>query len=146
MADPIQKLKNSMNRGITTISVKTSSSLEKSKINMHIDTLEKEIQSLFFAIGSDAYNLWESGAFDSEMLTENFNSVKQKKAEIAQLNAELEAIDKRDNQILGTAAQNTAAPAPAALSSAAIFCPQCGAAYETPVKFCRKCGCNLQNI
>lgn len=141
MADPIQKIKNSMNRGITTISVKTSSSLEKSKINMHIESLEKEIQSLFHTLGSDAYDLWESGISDFETLTDKFNSVKQKKAEIDQLIAERDAIDRRDSQILGAAAQNTAAA-----SQASIFCPQCGTAYNTPVKFCRKCGCNLQNI
>lgn len=143
MADPIQKIKNSMNRGITTISVKTSSSLEKSKINMHIDSLEKEIQSLFYTIGKDSYGIWESGNSDFESLTENFNLIKQKKAEIAQLTTERDAIDQRDNQIFGTAVQNTTG---ASQTSAAIFCPQCGAAYDTPVKFCRKCGCNLQNI
>lgn len=143
MADPIQKLKNSMNRGITTISVKTSSSLEKSKINMHIESLEKEVQSLLYTIGKDAYDIWENGASDFESLTEKFSSVKQKKAEITQLTAELDAIDQRDKQILGTP-QNTAEAVPQA--SGSFFCPQCGAAYDTPVKFCRKCGCNLQNI
>lgn len=142
MADPIQKIKNSMNRGITTISVKTSSSLEKSKINMHIDSLEKEIQGLFYTIGNDAYALWESGTSDFQSLTEKFDSIKQKRAEIAQLVAERDSITQRDNQILGTAAQNASSPSQ---GIGAITCPQCGAVYDTPAKFCRKCGCNLQN-
>lgn len=142
MADPIQKLKNSMNRGITTISVKTSSSLEKTKLNTHIDTLEKDIQNLYNVIGSTAYALWESGASDFGALTEKFNSVQQRKSEIARLIAERDSIALRDNQILGTPAQ---APPEASRAPGAIFCPQCGSAYDTPVKFCRKCGCNLQN-
>lgn len=143
MADPIQKIKDSMNRGITTISVKTSSSLEKSKINMHIDSLEKEIQGLFLTIGKESFDLWERGNTDLGTLADKFNAIRQKKAEIAQLTTERDAIDQRDNQILGTAPQNTAGVPQAA---AAIFCPQCGSSYDTPVKFCRKCGCNLQNI
>lgn len=143
MADAIQKLKDSMNRGITTISVKTSSSLEKSKINMHIDSLEKEIQGLFHSVGTGAYGLWESGALNFQPLEETLSSIKQKKAEIAQLAAERDSIDQRDSQILGMTAQNSAPqPSPA---SVGIICLQCGAAYDTPVKFCRKCGCNLQN-
>lgn len=39
--DAFEKFKKSVNRGITTISIKTSSSLEKSKIKLHMDSLEK---------------------------------------------------------------------------------------------------------
>lgn len=142
MADPIQKFKNSMNRGITTISVKTSSSLEKTKLNTHIDTLEKDIQNLYSAVGSAAYALWESGTSDFSTLTETFISIQQKKSEISRLVTERDAIARRDSQILGTAAQE---PAKSSRAPGVIFCPQCGASYDTPVKFCRKCGCSLQN-
>ena len=41
------KLKSSLDRGITTISVKTSSSLEKAKVNTHIEFLAPIIMQEF---------------------------------------------------------------------------------------------------
>jgi hypothetical protein len=41
--DAFSKFGDSMSRAITKISVKTSSSLEKSKIKMHIESLTKDV-------------------------------------------------------------------------------------------------------
>ena len=55
--DTFQKIKDSTSRAITKISVKTSSSLEKSKIKMHIESLTKEIQKMFADIGEEVVHL-----------------------------------------------------------------------------------------
>ena len=75
MADAFQKLKNSVNRGITTISVKTSSSFEKTTINTHIETIKNEIIKLTSKLGEDVYNCWLNGedsimAFSEKMREE----------------------------------------------------------------------------
>ena len=57
-ADAFEKLKSSFNRGITTISVKTSSSLEKSKIKTHIESLTRDIERDIQQIGETAYKIW----------------------------------------------------------------------------------------
>ena len=137
--DAISKFKSSINRGITTINVKTSSSLEKTKIRTHIESLRADIEKLFHSIGERAYAGWERQAGEDEGLTEMFVLVKQKKDEIDQLTAELFSIDERDNQILGTMKQE-AAPA----AGRKITCPECGSQYDDPAKFCRKCGHKLQ--
>ena len=146
MADAFQKFKNSVNRGITTLSVKTSSSLEKSKLKTHIDSVEKDVQKLIFDIGQDAYAIWCTGG-DYGQLAEKCALVQQKKEEIEKLTGELNAIDDRDNQILGKnqeASQPAAQPQAPQPAPGTIFCPSCGTQYDEPVKFCRKCGCNLQ--
>ena len=56
--DAFEKFKSSVNRGITTISVKTSSTLEKTKIKTHIETLERDINKLFHNLGEAAYEKW----------------------------------------------------------------------------------------
>ena len=137
--DAISKFKSSINRGITTINVKTSSSLEKTKIKTHIESLRTEIRKIFYSIGERAYTVWESQSETDDDLTEMFTLVKQKKDEIDCLNAEIASIDERDNQILGTMKQEAVGAA-----DRKIVCPQCGSQYDEPARFCRKCGHKLQ--
>lgn len=140
MADAFENLKSAWNRGITTISVKTSSSLEKSKIKTHIDSLARDIEKDLQTAGEAAYKIWESGSEDFTPLYERFEATKRKQEEIARLNEELASIDVRDNQILGTA---TAAERQEEVAAPKFACTNCGAQYDAPVKFCRKCGTKL---
>ena len=140
--DTFQKFKSSFNRGVTAISVKTSSSLEKVKIKTHIDSINNEIQRTRSNIGQRAYNIWASGSQDFSSLQEQFVSVKQKKEEIQKLQEEYNAIDERDSQILGTAGAEEAQAAEP--KPGEKVCPKCGAICAETAKFCRKCGQNLQ--
>ena len=143
--DTFQKFKSSINRGVTAISIKTSSSLEKVKIKTHIESINSEIERLIVAAGETAYTIWESGELDIPSLNEQFSLIKQKKEEIALLESEYASIDERDNQILGTQVPDeTVSTPPVTESVVGITCPNCGANYTTPVKFCRKCGNKLQ--
>lgn len=135
MADAFQNLKSALNRGITTINVKTSSSLEKSKIKTHIESLTRDIERDLSAVGEAAYKLWTDNSQDYSSLQSYFEAIKNKHEEIARLNEQLDSIDDRDNQILGNTAQEvreTVAPK--------FICTNCGSQYGNPVKFCRKCG------
>lgn len=142
MSDSFQKIKSSLNRGVTTISLKTSSSLEKAKIKTHIDSLTTEVERTLNAAGAAAYEIWESGSIDFSPLNEQFAAVQQKRQEIAQLQQEYDGIDARDSQILGNMAPPAPAPAPAE-PAGSVTCPNCGSVYAAPVRFCRKCGQRL---
>ena len=135
--DFLSKLKSSVNRGVTTISVKTSSSLEKTKIKTHIESLTKDIEKTYSVIGEAAFKIYDLGSTDFSMLYDHFKMIQQKNAEIDALSAQLSAIDERDNQILGNSSE---APAQTSGSSAVFTCNGCGAKYDSPVKFFRKCG------
>ncbi len=126
------KLKTSFTRGITAINVRTASSLEKSKLRTHIDSLETEIEKEYHAIGELAYRLWLKTETDQAGLLQLLEDVKAKYATIAELNAQLDSIDERDNEILG---KTKKAPD--------LTCPKCGAVYDAPVKFCRACGTKM---
>ena len=145
MAEGFQKFKNSLNRGVTAISVKTSSSLEKVKIKTHIESLKNEIQRLMLTAGETGYNMWVSGNADAETMNNLFTTIKQKYEEIDALTVEMSAIDERDNQILGNTPVTPAAPAaPAApAETAENVCSACGTSFEPGAKFCRKCGNKL---
>ena len=135
--DAFEKLKSSVNRGITTISVKTSSSLEKSKIKTHIETLEKEIERLYRNVGEAMYIKWQQGEVDLALFQESLEAVKQKKQEIEALTKEMQDLDERNNQILGTANEE---PPQIIKEETKYVCSKCGAQYASSVNFCRKCG------
>lgn len=139
--DAFQKFGDSMSRAITKISVKTSSSLEKSKIKMHIESLTKDVQKMLMDVGEEVYSLWLNGETSNQSLAEKLEAVKQKKVEIEQLSAELSSIDDRDNEILGTKAEDEQ-PLEAAVPRKPC-CPNCGSEHEPTAKFCRKCGQKL---
>lgn len=133
-ADKFSKIKSSLNRSVTAISLKTTSSLEKAKIKTHMDSIQGMIDRMIVAAGETAYSLWEQGATDYAPLYQQLAVIKQKKEEIKALQTEYAAIDERDKQILGTEA---AAPAE---QPVVVVCPGCGLRYAGPVKFCRQCG------
>ncbi len=136
--DAFGKLKDSVNRGIATISVKTSSSLEKSKIKMQIDNLEGNIKRDLSSLGETVFAMWRDHGDNNETVEKLCASIQGKRDEIAKLNEELAGIDERDSKILGTQKSAPTAPQP-------LVCPNCGAEYEVPVRFCRKCGTKISD-
>ena len=138
--DVFQKVGDSVNRAITKISVKTSSSLEKSKIKLHIESLTNELQKMLQNVGTHVYTMWLNGQTSDPQLIAKLEVIKQKKEEIDRLTAELAAIDDRDDEILGN--KSAVQPQPAAPQKP--HCPGCGSECEASAKFCRKCGCQLQ--
>lgn len=131
-----------MSRAITKISVKTSSSLKKSKIKTHIESLTKDVQKMLTDIDEEVYSQWLNWESSHQVLTEKLEAVKQKKAEIEQLSTELASIDDRDNEFLGTKAEVEQKPKVAVPQKPC--CPNCGSEHDPAAKFCRKCGYKLQ--
>ena len=140
--DAFQKFKSSINRGVTAINVKTSSSLEKAKIKTHIDSISNEVQQMMTAVGEAFYLMWNKGDTDYSKLYDHLEVVRHKKEEIARLNAECAAIDERSNQIMGASAGSNVASASEIL--AGNVCPSCNTPYADGARFCRKCGYKLQ--
>lgn len=132
MADAFEKFKSSLNRGITTISMKTASSLEKTKLKTHMDSLKTENQRLIVEVGELAYKKWYNSDSDYTDLDKLCIKIRENQQTIADLTVQLSAIDDRDNEVLGNKVEKPAGPE--------IVCPNCGAGYDTPVKFCRSCG------
>jgi len=138
--DAFGRLKSSVNRGVATISVKAGSTIEKTRIKTHIDTLRTEIDKLLSEAGSRGYEIWCSGAVDYAVLGQIFMTVAAKKQEIAELRRELEELPEKENQILGKT-ENTR---PRETAVQASFCSVCGTQISPEAKFCVKCGARLK--
>lgn len=137
MADPLQKIKSSFNKGITTITVKTSSTIEKTKLSTHIYKLKEDILSLYTRYGQDSYKKYKNvGNVTDESLKEIFKNIEEKENTIRSLLNEIKKIDEQNNEILGNS-QNT-------MNQSKFYCSNCGASYSTKVNFCRKCGKKIE--
>ena len=129
-------LKESFSKGLTAINVKTSTFVEAKKIQTYISTLNNEIEALQKEIGRRAYEDWEkNGSISLSNIGEQLMETSKKKETIAQQKIAAEELEKKEQQILGTADNQ---------KPSKIFCPNCGQSYDGPVKFCRKCGTKLQ--
>ncbi|MDD6069696.1 MAG: hypothetical protein PUC12_02635 [Clostridiales bacterium] len=132
------RVKSGINKGITAVSLKTNSSLEKAKINTHMESLKAEIERLEQDIGHKAYILWEAGNFECSKIEEELLIIKKKQEKIDELNVKMEDIEKYEKEILGQLENTNHAHRPEN-----FFCPQCGYGYGKKVNFCIKCGCKL---
>ncbi len=131
------KLKSSFNKGIATVSIKTSSSLEKVKLKTHIESLKDEILKRESIVGETVFEIWKEDSSTFPMLKKQLEELMEKQQELEQLVMELNSIDERDKQILGTAEY---VQQEENVEEEKYVCPKCNAIYEVPIKFCRKCG------
>lgn len=142
-------IKNTFSKGLTALNMKTANFLEINKIKTYIATLNSEITALNSEIGQDAYASWlESGQVPVELLTDKLEQIYQKEQLIAEQEAEAARISEMEKQILGEQEPKGrfgagARDAGAASGEPVLVCPGCGQAYDTPAKFCRKCGTRL---
>lgn len=132
---------DSVNKGLTTINVKTSNFMEESKFKTAIATKEAEIVNLYKVIGEAVYNNRE--AFDFEIVAAQVAEVEEKFASIAELKGQIESLAAKEKEILGGA---QASPAAAVVDNAdRCFCGNCGAPNSKNNRFCEKCGSPIQN-
>lgn len=131
---PIDTMKSKLNKGITMVTVKTNSSVEKAKINTHMETVHKEMERLKQELGNKVFILWEADNFDMDKVQADLEQIREKKDTLKELQMQLDAIDEQANAILGSA-ENAAPP-----MQDVCFCANCGSRYEQKINFCVKCG------
>lgn len=131
-------VKAKINKGITTISLKTNSSVEKAKINTHMESLKTEVDKLKQDIGHKTYILWNAGNFDIAKVESELLTVKEKQEILNELQCKLRDIENREKEILGQMEQDNIRN-----NAEQFFCPNCGSSYTQKVNFCVKCGCKL---
>ena len=123
-----------INKGFTTINVKTANLKESSKIRTAISGREAEIEQLLHVIGETVYA--NRANFRIEMIADMLDNVKAKRDEIEAFENELAMLEEEEKSILGGGGTGT---------EARLFCTQCGASNRIGDRFCEKCGARLEN-
>lgn len=131
-------MKSKINRGITTVTVKTSSSVERAKINTHMETVKAEMERLKQELGNKMFILWEADSFELSKIEADLQKIKEKKEALGELQNQLEVMEGQIQSILGTE------PVTEYYRQAGCVCSQCGSQYEQTINFCVKCGSKIE--
>ncbi len=124
---------DNLNKGLTTINLKTSNFVESSKYKTAISNKEKEISSLMKYIGEIVYV--NRSNFSWDMIENQIAEIEEKYASIEDLKNQIEQLEKKEQDILGS--NSTAG------NAAKLYCPMCGAPNHVESRFCEKCGSKL---
>lgn len=139
MADFFSKVKKTINKGTTVISVKSSTMIEVNKLKSEISSLKREKSGVFTNTGEKAYNMKKEGQIDisliEEILARAFEideiiEVKEKAIEEALKNQE-DTIKSLDEEVIEINNE--------------IVC-ECGAKLSLDTKFCSRCGKKIEVI
>ena len=142
----LEKLRSTFDRGIATVSVKSESMVEMSRIKSQIQNLQRQQAALTTQLGGEMYEMWKAGEMNRERFQEVCSEIYACEQAIAEQNRRMEQVRAEEQQLLGTppAAQPAASAQPAAQPQAAgAFCPNCGTQNPDSAKFCVGCGTKL---
>ena len=102
-----EKLKKNIDKGIVSVSVKSSSYLETEKLKAKIDNIKSDSASQLQAMGDQIYQTWkENGTVDQAYIAEVCGKVQENEKEIAFYEAKLEEVESEKNKILNNAANS----------------------------------------
>ena len=97
-----KSLKDTIDKGVAAVSVKSESIVESSRVRTAISTAQKQIDAEINALGVTFYNSWQAGNIDQEALDAACQKIQGIQNELASLQAKLEQIKLEESQILGT--------------------------------------------
>lgn len=135
-------LKEVLDRGIASVTVKSSTFLETSKYQNQINIAQQTISKLKSELAENLYLGWKEGRTLDAMITESCNSILEQEQQIEQFKQKIESLKAESQQVLGhqpEPAQQASAPA-----QDVCFCASCGAKNKSAAKFCYKCGSRME--
>ena len=136
MANMFDSFKDSINKGVATVSVKSGSLKEKTLIKTAISNAQKQMASELNDLGVRFYNTWKAGSASVDIFTEDFQRIQGYEKEIEGLKERLGQMKEEEEKLLGGGQK-----APAAGGS--VFCTNCGKALPVGSRFCDECGTPL---
>ena len=129
----LEKLKNTFDRGIATVSVKSESMVEMSRIKAQIQNLQRQQTALTAQLGSELYEMWKAGTLDQERIEAVCGEISACEQGIMEQNRRMEQVRREEQQLLGV---QPSAPQ-------GLFCPSCGMRNPAGAKFCIGCGTKI---
>lgn len=131
-------LKETLEKGIATLNVKTNNFVEESKCKSSIAALEKEIKNLKLSIGNIVCENWSNNEDAMNGVEEILQQIGEKEQEIVAQKERIKQLSE-EKQVFGADDGQTA------VSEGVVYCSQCGAPNALNYKFCLKCGTPLKD-
>ena len=134
--ESIGKLQDMLTRTTATVGVKTSVFVGSAKVRTNINTVKKEINNLYLELGTMVYESWKKEELDPELIEQQCLKIKEKFENIEELETEIAKLEQQEAKVLGAKRQEEKA-------MPSFICPNCRTAFDSPIKFCRKCGTKM---
>lgn len=96
------KLKDKLDRGIATVSVKSESMVETSRIKSQIQNYQRQQTALITQLGNEMYAMWKAGEMNRERFEQVCKEIYGFEQAIAEQNRRIEQIRIEEQQLLGT--------------------------------------------
>ena len=134
MAEFLDRLKKGIDRGVTTVAVRSKELLETTQLRGQLGRLQEERQRSLEDLGSVVYTLANQGRLEAEL-----ERVRTKCAAVARIDAQIKATDDElrrvqteANQAVGTSAGSAQCSCGATMRDGAKFCARCGRPIASP--------------
>jgi hypothetical protein len=134
MADFFDKLKQGLNKGVTTASVRSKEMLDANRLKSKIADHERQKKDALTDLGATVCTMLDSGHIDEEALKVAHLAIASFDAQIAEKQQELARVHAEAEQAL--AEPPKASPATEPVPSTCV----CGATLPIGTKFCGSCG------
>lgn len=136
MSDFLDKLKKQIDKGVTTVTVKSKEALETTQLRSQVKSLQEEKQRGLEELGNIVYTLYVQGTLETER-----GRVRAKCATLAALDQKI-----RDKEYEMRRVQLKAQEALGKTPAAPLGVCTCGTPVYEGAKFCGGCGKNVDDI
>ncbi len=126
MANFLDKMKEKIDQGVTTVSVKSNTAVEVSKLKTYIKTLTGQIEQRKAELGQLYYQMHVEGDMNEALLQDVCEAIKVLYSKQEESLKMIEGFKEEEQEILGK--KDTAGRC------------VCGATVEKDAKFCGECG------
>jgi hypothetical protein len=139
VADFFDKLKQGLNKGMTTASVRSKELLDANRVKSQISELEQQKQKALGELGASVCAMLDSGGIDDEALKTARAAIAQLEGQINEKQQEVARIHADAQQALAGGPQASQGIGPgstcvcgATITAGAVFCGSCGRKTELP--------------
>lgn len=133
------KIKESIDRGLVSVSVKSGTYLEIEKLKAKVNHVQDEIRNLKMELGEKLYEQWKNGNVEAAFIDMTCKALQDKEEEIVQYQKQIDKITLEKEKILGGENRGEAVP----VLSQGIQC-SCGKVNVLGARFCKSCGKKLE--
>lgn len=133
------KIKESLDKGIITVSVKSSTYLEIEKLKTKVGNVTEKMNLASSEMGRAIYTQWKSGDVDQGYIEAVCGQMREMEEEIEGYQNQIEGLEQEKNKILGKGGTERERPE----ADNGVACA-CGCLNDAGARFCMQCGNELK--
>lgn len=120
------KFKEKIDKSVATVTVKSSTTMEVTKLKNYIKTLEYQIEEKKSILGSLIYRMYKEGAVDGNVYEDICKEIQELELKCEESEKAIEQIKKDEEELLGINKVGKRCECGAILEAESLFCGECG--------------------